>query len=188
MADASPQFGRWATLAADPQEEEVLVGEPHSPPTVLIASALDGLRAAARVLTQSAGDLAVKPSSASNARWFMRAFVLRQRSTAVVAADTFWSNLEFARASCAASAASLTLLFDEHAHDPLVQRLHTDLAEVGYSSIVPALHTEAMPGREAETSALLAPAVARMKVCEARLLGAMQALARRSQHGDVAPS
>ena len=118
----------------------------------------------------------------------MRAFVLRQRSTAVDAADTFWSNLEFARASCAASAASLTLLFDEHAHDPLVQRLHTDLAEVGYSSIVPALHTEAIPGREAETSALLAPAVARMKVCEARLLGAMQALARRSQHGDVAPS
>ena len=79
MADASPQFGRWATLAADPQEEEVLVGEPHSPPTVLIASALDGLRAAARVLTQSAGDLEVEPSSASNTRWFMRAFVLRQR-------------------------------------------------------------------------------------------------------------
>ena len=39
---------------------------------------------------------------------------------------------------------------------------------------------EAVRGLEAEASQRLRPVVARMKVCEARLLSAIQSLARRS--------
>ena len=163
-----------------PKMRTFFVGEQRQTPTVLIASALDDLRAAARGLAESDRALAARPSAASNARWFMRMFVFRARETVSDPTETFWRNLEFARASCTASARSLALLYEQHGDDPVVRQLRDELAAVDQPGIVSALHATAVPADEAQASQQLRPVVARMKVCEARLLSAIQALARRA--------
>ena len=168
------------TVCRTTEDEDLLVGAQQQIPTVLIASALDDLRAAARALAESDMALAARPSAASNARWFVRLFVLRPRTPVTNPAEVFWRNLEFARASCSAAAGSLDALYEQHGDDSVVRQLRTDLAEVDQPGIVAALHGEAVPGLEAEASQRLRPVVARMKVCEARLLSAIQSLARRS--------
>jgi hypothetical protein len=147
--------------------------------TALLVGALADLRAAAALLRSADAALAARPTDASNARWFVRLFVLRKRKDGADAAELFWLNLEQARGLCVTSAASLERLFAMHGDDPDVGQLRSDLAEAGHAAILPALDVRSVPGEEMETSVALRPTVARMRICEPRMVSAIQTLATR---------
>ena len=63
----------------------------------LVAAGLDGMRAASGALRAADAALAARPTSASNARWFVRMFVLPRRAVTARADELFWTNLDVAR-------------------------------------------------------------------------------------------
>lgn len=152
-----------------------------APPTAttLLVGALADLRAAAGLLRAADLALADAPTDLSNVRWAVKLFVFRKRKAAADAPELFWSNLDEAQRLCQASDAALQQLFTSHGDLPEVVGLRTELDEAGYGTILPALDVRAEPGDELETSASLRPTVARMRVCEPRMVSAIQALATR---------
>ena len=56
-------------------------------------------------------------------------------------------------------------------------RLQEELGAAGYDRIHESLHENILAGNEAEASQALRPVVARMRLCEARMLAAIQGLA-----------
>lgn len=143
----------------------------------LIAAALSAMRAGSGTLREADVALAVKPTAASNARWFVRMFVLPRRATGVDATTQFWTSLEQARDQFDSCDTVLSRAFSVHNDIPAVATLHDALGAAGYEQIRPALHAHVVAGEETEGSQLLQPTVARMRVCEAKMLAAIQALA-----------
>ncbi len=143
----------------------------------LVATGLSAMRVGTGALRAADAALAVRPTNASNARWFMRAFVVRRAVANVSAVELFWTNLELARDQFAACDASLSLVFRDHADLTLVMQLQTELGAAGYDSIRQGLHEIVGAGEEADASVALRPTVARMRVCESRMLAAIRELA-----------
>ena len=144
----------------------------------LIAAGLSAMRAGSGVLREADVALAVKPTPASNARWFVRMFVLPRRTKdSVKPVELFWSSLEQARDQFESCDAMLSRAFSIHGDIPAVAALQAELGAAGYEHIRPALHAHVVSGAEADGSQLLQPTVARMRLCEARMLAAIQALA-----------
>ena len=143
----------------------------------LIAAGLSASRVGSGALRTSDTALAAGPSNSDNVRWFMRAFVMRRAAANVTAVEDFWTNLELARDQFAACDASMSVLFRDHSGLPEVMKLQAEFGGASYDSIRPALHENVEPGGEAEASAQLRPTVARMKLCENKMLAAIQALA-----------
>jgi hypothetical protein len=121
--------------------------------------------------------LAARPTNASNARWFMRMFVLRRQTAAVRAEELFWTNLEIAREQFAECDQAVSALSREHGNLGAVKRLQEELGGVGYDRIGAALDEHVVDGDELAASRQLQPTVARMRICETRMLAAIQALA-----------
>ena len=114
----------------------------------------------------------------SNARWFVRVFVLPRRTKdSVKPVELFWSSLEQARDQFDSCDTMLSRAFSIHGDIPAVAALQAELGAAGYEHIRPALHAHVVSGAEADGSLVLQPAVARMRLCEARMLAAIQALA-----------
>ena len=144
----------------------------------LIAAGLSAMRAGSAALREADVALAVKPTPASNARWFVRMFVLPRRTKdSVKPVELFWSSLEQARDQFESCDAMLSRAFSIHGDIPAVAALQAELGAAGYEHIRPALHAHVVSGTEADGSQLLQPTVARMRLCEARMLAAIQALA-----------
>jgi len=143
----------------------------------LIAVGLDGMRAASSALRTTDAALAARPTQASNARWFVRMFVLPRHAAAVRADELFWTNLDIARDQHAVCEHALSTLFREHSSIEGVMRLQERLGAAGYDGIREALHENVAAGGEAEASQQLRPVVARMRLCETRMLAAIQGLA-----------
>jgi len=107
----------------------------------------------------------------------MRAFVARRAATKVDAVELFWTNLDVARDQFSACDATLSVVFrDHHSVEPVAQ-LQVELGAAGYDGLRSALNENVEPGAEAVASELLRPTVARMRVCENRMLAAIHALA-----------
>lgn len=143
----------------------------------LIAAGLSAIRVGSGALRTSDTALEVGPTASSNMWWFMRAFVARRPKSNVTAVEQFWSNLELARDQFAACDAALTVLFRDHSGLAEVMQLQTELGAAGYDSIRPVLNENVEAGAEIEASQQLRPTVARMRLCENRMLAAIQALA-----------
>ncbi len=143
----------------------------------LVAAGLSGMRAASSALRTADAALAARPTHASNARWFMRMFVLPRRAAAVRADELFWTNLDIAREQHAVGDDALSELFRERSGVVAVMRLEEELGAAGYDSIRESLYENVVAGDEAEASQRLRPVVARMRLCETRMLAAIQALA-----------
>jgi len=135
------------------------------------------MRAASTALRTADTALAARPTNASNVRWFMRAFVVRRAAANVGATELFWTNLEVARDQFAACDSTLSLVFRDHSALGVVMQLQAELGAAGYDGLRGALHEHVDADAEAEASELLRPTVARMRVCENRMLAAIQALA-----------
>jgi len=143
----------------------------------LIAAGLGGMRTASSALRTADAALAARPTRASNARWFMRMFVLPRRAAGIRADELFWANLDVARDQHAASDEALATVFREYSRHEGVMRLQEELGAAGYDGIRESLHENVSAGDEAEASQQLRPVVARMRLCETRMLAAIQALA-----------
>lgn len=152
-----------------------------APPTAttLLVGALADLRAAAGLLRTADTALVERPTDLANVRWAVRLFVFRKRKAAADAPEQFWSNLYEAQRRCQASDAALQQLFAQYGDWPAVERLRAELDDAGHGTILPALDVRAEPGDELETSASLRPTVARMRVCEPRMVSAIQEVATR---------
>jgi len=151
-------------------------GEQRTPSSLIVAG-LGGMRTASSALRTADLALAARPTHASNARWFMRMFVLPRRAAAVRADELFWTNLDVARDQHAACDEVLATLFREHTSHEGVMQLQVELGAAGYDGIRESLHENVSAGDEAEASRQLQPVVARMRLCETRMLAAIQALA-----------
>ncbi|MGB8858521.1 MAG: hypothetical protein WCC60_04665 [Ilumatobacteraceae bacterium] len=150
--------------------------------TAVLVAALDELRAAAGLLRDADVALSQRPTVASNARWFMRIFVMPRRTPASSADDLFWTNLERARNHCEASEAALASLVAAHGTEPVVAGLLDELKDAGHATILPALQLpDVAVGEEAEASTALKPVVARMRICEARMVQAIKTLATQGR-------
>lgn len=143
----------------------------------LIAVGLGGMRAGSVALRTADAALAARPTHASNARWFVRMFVLPRRAAVARADELFWTNLNIARDEHAACDQALSALFHQHGGLAAVERLQEELGAAGYDGIRESLHAHVIAGDEAEASQTLQPTVARMRLCESRMLSAIQALA-----------
>ncbi len=143
----------------------------------LVAAGLSAMRVGSSALRDADAALAVKPTAASNARWFVRMFVLPRRSTGVNAVELFWTSLEIARDRFAECEVAIADLLQRHSTLPAVKRLREELDVAGYDGIAAALHENVAAGDEAAASSQLQPFVARMRICETRMLAAIQALA-----------
>lgn len=144
----------------------------------LIAAGLSAMRAGSGPLREADVALTVKPTAASNARWFVRMFVMPRRTKGGVdATKLFWTSLEQAREQFDSCDTMLLRAFSVHGDIPAVALLQAELGAAGYEHIKPALHAHVVAGAEADGSQLLQPTVARMRLCEARMLAAIQALA-----------
>lgn len=143
----------------------------------LIAAGLGGMRAGSGALRTADAALAARPTQASNARWFIRMFVLPRRAAAVSPDELFWTNLDIARDQHAACEQALSTLFREHSSNGAVMRLQEELGAAGYDGIREALHETVVAGDEAQAAQQLRPVVARMRLCESRMLAAIHGLA-----------
>lgn len=107
----------------------------------------------------------------------MRVFVARRAATHVDAVELFWTNLEIARDQFSACDATLSVVLRDHHRLEPVTQLQVELGGAGYDGLRSALDANVESGAEAVASELLRPTVARMRVCENRMLGAIRALA-----------
>ncbi len=145
--------------------------------SALVAASLSALRSSGDALRAADTALAARPTHASNARWFMRAFVVRRAAASVSAVELFWTNLEISRDQLAACDATLsTVCRSHHTLEPVIQ-LQRELGTAGYESIRGALDENVEPGSEADASEQLRPTVARIRICENKMLAAIQGLA-----------
>jgi hypothetical protein len=145
--------------------------------STLIGAGLSAMREGSGALRTSDTALEVGPTRSSNVWWFMRAFVARRPKSNVGAVEKFWTNLEVARDQFVACDSALTVLFREHGDLAEVLQLQTELGAAGYDRVGPALQANVEPGAEIEACEQLRPTVARMRLCENRMLAAIQALA-----------
>lgn len=143
----------------------------------LVAAGLSAMGVGSSALRDADAALAVKPTAASNARWFVRMFVLPRRSAGVNAVELFWTNLEIARDRFAECEVAISDLFEQHSSLAAVWRLQEELGAAGYDGIAAALKEDVAAGEEAAASLQLQPFVARMRICETRMVAAIQALA-----------
>ena len=143
----------------------------------LIAAGLRALRAASRALRTADAALAARPTNASNARWFVRMFVMPRRAAAVRADELFWTSLDGARDQHAVCDEALSTLFRDFARYEAVMQLQGELGAAGYDGIRESLHRNVTAGDEAQASLQLRPVVARMRLSENRMLSAIQSLA-----------
>ena len=143
----------------------------------LIAAGLSAMRVGSGALTSADAACAARPTNASNARSFMRVFVVRRANAGVTAVEQFWTNLELARDQFHACDAALSVAWRDHSGLELVARLQAGLRAAGYDGIGPALHENVQPGEEAQASGRLRSTVARMRLCENRMLATIQGMA-----------